>query len=186
MAMTPSQMVALGTAAPPFALPDVVSGKTITLSEVKSATATVILFICNHCPYVIHINSELMRLAHDYMPKGVRLIAISANDATAYPQDSPEKMKVVAEEQRYPFPYLYDESQAVAKAYDATCTPDFFVYDGGLRLVYRGQLDSSRPSSTTAPDGSDVRAALDALLRGEMPNTNQRPSIGCNIKWKKG
>ena len=185
MALTPSQMVTLGSVAPPFALLDVVSGKYLSLSDIASTKATVIMFICNHCPYVVHINSELVQLANDYIPKGISFVAISANDASAYPDDAPDKMKIAAAKLGYPFPYLYDETQVVAKAYDASCTPDFFVYDKNLKLVYRGQLDSSRPNSPQPPDGSDMRSALDAILAGDMPNENQRPSMGCNIKWKK-
>jgi thiol-disulfide isomerase/thioredoxin len=143
------------------------------------------MFICNHCPYVKHINQELVKLANDYIPKGVSFIAISANDATNYPEDSPENMKKQALELGYPFPYLYDETQATAKAYEAACTPDFFIYDKDLKLTYRGQLDDSRPSNHTVPDGKDIRAALDAMLLGNKPSPYQRPSIGCNIKWKK-
>ena len=185
MALTPSQMVALGSLASTFTLPDVVSGKYLSLSDIQSPKATVIMFICNHCPYVVHINGELVRLANDYMPQGISFVAVSANDASAYPDDAPDKMKIVAEKLGYPFPYLYDESQVVARAYDAACTPDFFVYDKNLQLVYRGQLDSSRPNSPQPPDGSDMRAALDTLLTGGTPSGNQRPSMGCNIKWKK-
>jgi thiol-disulfide isomerase/thioredoxin len=185
MALTPSQMIDLGSAAPDFTLPDVVSGKMASLSELKSAKATVIMFICNHCPYVKHINDQLVKLGNDYISQGISFIAISSNDAKAQPDDSPERMKQVAIDLKYPFPYLYDESQAVAKAYEAACTPDFFIYDGALKLVYRGQLDDSRPANQVPNDGKDIRTALDAILRGEKPSPRQRPSIGCNIKWKK-
>lgn len=185
MAATPSTMMPLGTQAPDFTLPDVVSGMTLSLADLRSERATVIMFICNHCPYVLHVNEELVRLAEDYIPKGVSFIAISANDAAAYPNDGPEKMKERAEQLRYPFPYLYDESQQVARAYDAACTPDFFLFDGDLRCVYRGQLDDSRPSNGIPANGSDLRAALDAVLAGEQVNADQKASIGCNIKWKK-
>lgn len=185
MALTPSQMIDLGSPAPAFTLADTVSGKILSLEETKGAAATVIMFICNHCPYVKHINHQLVQMARDYNAKGISFIAISSNDAAAHPDDSPEQMKRVADELHYPFPYLYDESQAVAKAYEAACTPDFFIYDKDLRLAYRGQLDDSRPGNQTPNDGKDVRAALDAILNGDTPSPRQRPSIGCNIKWKK-
>jgi thiol-disulfide isomerase/thioredoxin len=186
MALTPSQMIDLGSAAPAFSLPDVVSGKNLSLDEIKSPQATVIMFICNHCPYVKHINDQLVKLANDYIAKGISFAAISSNDVNAHQEDSPENMKRLAEELKYPFPYLYDESQAVAKAYEAACTPDFFVYDKDLKLVYRGQLDDSRPGNQVPNDGKDIRTALNAILHGEKPSPRQRPSIGCNIKWKKG
>lgn len=184
MAATPSTMVPLGTLAPDFALPDVVSGQTIRLAEAKSDRATVVMFICNHCPYVKHVNTQLVALANNFQPKGVAFIAISSNDVENYPQDSPEKMKEAAETLGYPFPYLYDEAQNVARAYDAACTPDFFIFDGQMKLVYRGQLDGSRPGNNVPVTGADVRAALDAVLSGESPAAVQIPSMGCNIKWK--
>lgn len=184
MAPTPSTMVSLGTPAHAFQLPDTLSGKTYSLDELKSATATVVMFICNHCPYVKHIQPELVRLANDYIPQGISFIAINSNDVKAYPEDAPEEMKTTGERLGYPFPYLYDESQAVARAYKAACTPDIFVYDSGMRLVYRGQLDDSRPSNGLPVTGRDVRDALDNLLAGKPVNPNQRPSVGCNIKWK--
>jgi thiol-disulfide isomerase/thioredoxin len=186
MALTPSQMIDLDSAAPAFSLPNVVSGKNLSLDEIKSPQATVIMFICNHCPYVEHINDQLVKLANDYIAKGISFVAISSNDVNAHQEDSPDNMKRLAEELKYPFPYLYDESQAVAKAYEAACTPDFFIYDKDLKLVYRGQLDDSRPGNQVPNDGKDIRTALDAILRGEKPSPRQRPSIGCNIKWKKG
>lgn len=185
MADTPSVMVELGTKAPAFTLKDVVSGEQKSLSQLKSDKATVIMFICNHCPFVKHVNKELVRLANDYIPKGISFIAISSNDVENYPQDSPDKMKEVAEEQGYPFPYLYDEIQKVAKAYQAACTPDFYIFDGDLNLVYRGQLDDSRPGNSEPVNGKDIRAALDNILTGKPVDENQKPSIGCNIKWKK-
>ncbi|MCW3127024.1 MAG: alkyl hydroperoxide reductase/Thiol specific antioxidant/Mal allergen [Bacteroidetes bacterium] len=185
MALTPSQMIDLGSAAPAFSLPDVVSGKHLSLSDLRSSKATVIMFICNHCPYVKHINEQLVKLGNDYIAKGISFVAISSNDVSAHPEDSPENMKRLAAELKYPFPYLYDESQEVAKAYEAACTPDFFIYDIDLKLVYRGQLDDSRPANQVPNDGKDIRAALDAILNGEKPSPKQRPSIGCNIKWKK-
>lgn len=185
MADTPSVMVELGTKAPAFTLKDVVSGEQKSLSQLKSDKATVIMFICNHCPFVKHVNKELVRLANDYIPKGISFIAISSNDVENYPQDSPDKMKEVAEEQGYPFPYLYDETQKVAKAYQAACTPDFYIFDGDLNLVYRGQLDDSRPGNSEPVNGKNIRAALDNILTGKPVDENQKPSIGCNIKWKK-
>jgi peroxiredoxin len=184
MAATPSTMVALGTSAPPFTLPDAVSGNQVSLDDVKSNQATVIMFICNHCPYVKHINEQLVQLAGDYQPKGVSFIAISSNDAEAYPEDGPVKMKEYAERLGYPFPYLFDETQAVAKAYNAACTPDIFIYNGQAQLAYRGQLDDSRPGNNLPVTGQDIRAALDALLAGNAPDSEQKPSVGCNIKWK--
>ncbi len=183
MAQTPSTMVSLGTTAPEFTLPDTVSGINISLHAL-TGKATVIMFICNHCPFVKHVNKELVRLSNDYIPKGISFIAISSNDAKNYPDDSPEKMKQVAKELGYPFPYLYDESQEVARAYDAACTPDFFIYDENLKLVYRGQLDDSRPSNGIPVTGKDIRAALDNILSGKSVSAEQKPSIGCNIKWK--
>jgi len=185
MSLTPSLMIDLGSAAPDFKLPDVVSGKDLSLSDIKSPTATVVMFICNHCPYVKHVNNELVRLANAYIPKGVSFVGINSNDFAAYPDDSPDAMRKVAADLQYPFPYLVDESQQIAKAYDAVCTPDFFVYDKDLKLVYRGQLDDSRPSNQVPSDGKDIRAALDAIIAGQKPSPRQRPSIGCDIKWKK-
>jgi thiol-disulfide isomerase/thioredoxin len=177
-------MIPLGTIAPDFTLPDTISGKNLGLSELKSDKATLIMFICNHCPFVKHINEELVNLATDYKEKGISFIAISSNDAENYPEDAPEKMKQYAFDLGYDFPYLYDESQEVAKAYDATCTPDFFLFDGELALVYRGRLDESRPKSDVPVTGKDIRAALDAILQDKPISQEQIPSIGCNIKWK--
>lgn len=184
MALTPSNMIPLGTIAPDFTLPDTVSGTSYGLQQLKGKQGTMVMFICNHCPYVKHINSQLVKLANDYPPKGINFIAISSNDATAQPDDAPDKMKELAQKEGYPFPYLYDESQAVAKAYDAACTPDFYIFDADLKLVYRGQLDDSRPSNNKPLTGSDIRIALDALLNGTAISPRQKPSIGCNIKWK--
>lgn len=184
MAATESTMLPLGTKAPAFTLPDTVSGKQIALSAVQSDRATVVMFLCNHCPYVKHVNPELVRLANDYLPRGVSFVAISANDVEAYPDDSPQRMKEVAATLGYPFPYLYDEDQSVARAYQAACTPDFFVFDSDMQLVYRGQLDGSRPKNDVPLTGEDLRAALDAMLTGQPVPEEQRPSIGCNIKWK--
>jgi thiol-disulfide isomerase/thioredoxin len=185
MALTPSLMIDLGSPAVDFKLRDVISGNDRSLAEFRSPVATVIMFICNHCPYVKHINAELVRLANDYIPKGISFIAINSNDYAAFPEDSPENMRKVAAELKYPFPYLIDESQQVAKDYEAVCTPDFFIYDADLKLAYRGQLDDSRPSNPIPSDGRDIRAALDAILSGQKPSPRQRPSIGCNIKWRK-
>jgi peroxiredoxin len=177
-------MVTLGTKAPDFELPDTKTGQTISLASQRGKNATVIMFICNHCPFVKHVNAELVKLANDYIPKGVGFIAISSNDAVNYPGDGPEAMKQRALELGYPFPYCYDETQQVARAYDAACTPDFFVYDKKLQLVYRGQLDDSRPGNSYPVTGRDLRMALDALLTGLPVALEQRPSMGCNIKWK--
>lgn len=184
MASTPSTMIPLGFKAPEFLLPDVVNGNTLSLKEIQSKHGTLVMFICNHCPYVKHVNGQLVKLANDYIPKGISFVAISSNDVENYPQDGPEKMKELALQLEYPFPYLYDETQNVAKSYDAACTPDYFLFDGDLKCVYRGQLDSSRPGNGLAVDGADMRNALDALLAGEKISGNQIPSIGCNIKWK--
>ncbi|HUR31431.1 MAG TPA: thioredoxin family protein [Saprospiraceae bacterium] len=184
MAFTESKMLPLGSEAPPFALPDTVSGKTIRLEDIATDKATVVMFICNHCPYVLHVNDEIVRLANDYMAKGIAFVAISSNDVHHYPEDGPDKMKQVAEKLKYPFPYLYDESQNVARAFDAACTPDFYVFDKDLKLVYRGRIDDSRPKSGTRPTGKDLRSALDAVLNGEPVAEKQYPSGGCNIKWK--
>jgi thiol-disulfide isomerase/thioredoxin len=184
MSFTESTMLPLGSEAPPFSLPDTVSGKTISLKEIASDKATVIMFICNHCPYVIHVNEELVRLANDYTAKGVAFVAISSNDVENYPEDGPEHMKIHAKNVKYPFPYLYDESQNVARAFDAACTPDFYVFDASLKLVYRGRLDDSRPRSGTPLTGKDLRTALDDVLSGNPVSEKQYPSGGCNIKWK--
>lgn len=184
MAATPSLMIPLGSKAPDFTLLDTRSGKPISLRELKGITATVIMFICNHCPYVKLLNEEIIKVAHDFTSKGVSFIAISSNDAEQYPEDGPDKMKLVAESLSYPFPYLYDETQEVARAYDAACTPDFFVYNKDLQLAYRGQFDDARPKNQVKPTGKDLRQALDLMTRGEKVPENQIPSIGCNIKWK--
>lgn len=184
MAYTESNMLPIGTEAPKFNLPDTISGKNLSLEDIAGVKATVVIFSCNHCPYVIHVNPEIVRLANDYLPKGVGFVAISANDVEKYPADAPDKMKVLAQTVGYPFPYLYDETQVVAKAYDAACTPDFYVFDGKMRLAYRGRLDDSRPNSGTPLTGRDLRAALDNVLATKEPATKQYPSAGCNIKWK--
>ena len=184
MALTESNMLPLGTSAPNFSLMDTKTDRIISLEDIASKKATVIMFLCNHCPYVIHINEELVRVANDYQQKGVSFVAISSNDVVKYPQDGPEKMKVHAAEVGYPFPYLFDEDQSIAKAYDAACTPDIYVFDGALKLAYRGRLDDSRPKSDTPLTGRDLRAALDAIIEGTPVSEIQYPSAGCNIKWK--
>lgn len=184
MALTPSNMMPLGTAAPDFTLLDTISGKKMTLSELKSDTGTVVMFICNHCPYVIHIETALVDFAKSYQAKGINFIAISSNDVDNYPDDSPEKMQHNAERLGFTFPYLYDESQEVAKAYDAACTPDFYIFDSDLKCVYRGQFDDSRPGNDATVDGASLGTALDALLAGQPIPEEQKPSMGCNIKWR--
>lgn len=184
MAKTPSNMIPLGTQAKQFHLNDVVSGARVSLTDTDKPGPTVIMFICNHCPYVKHINKELTKLANDYIPKGIRFLAINSNDVETYPADSPENMKKTAEEEKYPFPYLFDETQEVAKAYQAACTPDFYVFDSNLSLVYRGQLDDSRPGNNIEVTGEDIRTALDCLLSNKPITITQKPSLGCGIKWK--
>ncbi len=184
MSLTPSNMLPLGTEAPSFTLPDTVSGRSYELNELKSDVATVIMCICNHCPYVKHVQPELVKLAEDYIPEGVKFMAISSNDIENYPEDAPELMHNEAKKWGYPFPYLYDETQVVAKAYDAACTPDFYIFDREMKLIYRGQLDNSRPGNEKALTGKDMRTALDDLLKGNPISENQIPSQGCNIKWK--
>jgi peroxiredoxin len=185
MAETLSTMLPLGTRAPDFTLPDVCTNKALSLTELRSDIATVIMFICNHCPYVIHIQHKLASIAKDYQQKGVAFIAINSNDAAAYPADSPEKMKLTAETNHYTFPYLYDETQKIAHAYQAACTPDFYVFDSTLSCVYRGRFDDSTPGNHKLATGRDLTTALDCLLAGETIPTNQKTSIGCNIKWKR-
>lgn len=178
-------MIPLGSKAPEFSLPDTISGKSVSLKSAAGKNATVVMFICNHCPYVKLLNSEIVRVAKDFISQGVNFIAISSNDVAQYPDDGPEQMKAVATNLGYPFPYLYDESQEVARAYDAACTPDFFVYDKDLKLAYRGQFDDARPGNNKIPSGKDLRAALDAIIKDGKVSEVQYPSIGCNIKWKK-
>ena len=185
MAATLSVMKPLGSMAPDFKLPDTVSGKYFSLKQLQGKVATVVMFICNHCPYVKLINPEIVNVARDYQTKGVNFIAISSNDAVQYPDDGPDEMKIVAKALGYPFPYLYDERQQVARAYDAACTPDFFVYDKDLKLAYRGQFDDARPGNNKEVTGNDLRTALHAMVEGKRLSDEQRPSIGCNIKWKK-
>ncbi len=185
MVRTPSTMVPLGTPAADFTLPNV-DGSMKSLAEVTGTKGTLVMFICNHCPFVKHVAGQLAELGRDYLEKGIGFVAISSNDVASHPADSPEQMVREAEERGYPFPYLYDETQEVAKAYHAACTPDFFLYDSSRRLAYRGQLDPSRPDSGIPVTGADLRAAIDALLAGKPPADEQRPSLGCNIKWKPG
>lgn len=184
MVKTFSQMVELGSQAPDFELIDAVSGNNYKLNDFNSQTATVIAFICNHCPFVIHINEKLVQVANHYMAKGIKFVAINANDIDNYPDDSPDKMKLTAKQLSYPFPYLFDETQQVAKAYRAACTPDFFVYDKEFKLSYRGQFDQATPGNDKPVDGSSLSAVLDSMLAGESIEIEQRPSVGCNIKWK--
>lgn len=184
MANTPSNMLPLGTKAPHFMLLDTISNKLLNLDLAKGKNGTVIMFICNHCPFVIHVNNKLVSLANAYSKLGIEFIAISSNDAINYPQDGPDKMAIHAKKENYPFPYLYDESQKVAQAYDAACTPDFYVFDAELKLVYRGQLDDSRPGNGKLVTGNDLQHALDCLLENKVNSELQKPSIGCSIKWK--
>ena len=184
MTRTPSTMVDLGTPAPPFSLPDVVTGRTVTLDTFKDAPALLVMFICRHCPFVKHVQHELTRIGADYEGRGVGIVAISSNDAAEFAEDSPHSLKTMAVQLGYTFPFCYDESQAVARAYAAACTPDFFVFNRARQLVYRGQLDDSRPGNRTPVTGSDLRAALDAVLAGIPVSGAQKPSLGCNIKWK--
>ena len=184
MSRTPSNMIPLGSRAPEFNLLDTVSDRYISLQSVKGQKGTVIMFICNHCPFVIHVNSELVDIANSYINKGVSFIAISSNDAKTYPQDGPELMKTHAYKVGYIFPYLYDETQDIAKAYDAACTPDSYVFDAKLKLIYRGQIDNSRPGNDIPVTGNDLRNALNCLLNNKENTKLQKPSIGCNIKWE--
>jgi peroxiredoxin len=186
MAAVHSTMLELGTEAPDFNLPDTISGRNYNKDGFKGNKALLVMFICNHCPYVKLIKEALVEYAADYMPKGVGIVAISSNDVKNYQDDSPEKMKEDGEKFGYPFPYLYDESQEVAKAYKAACTPDFFLFDENHRLEYRGQFDDARPKNGIEPTGKDLREATDKVLAGEAVPEDQIPSIGCNIKWKKG
>jgi len=187
-----STMLALGTPAPEFSLPDVTTGSAVSLQDFQGEKALLVMFLCAHCPYVVHVRPEIVRLSRDYVGKGVGVVAITANDPVQYPDDSPEKTATMVKEVGFTFPFLFDETQEVAKTYSAACTPDFFLFDGDRKLVYRGQLDSSRPGR--GPDrpgggvlnGADLRAAIDAVLAGQPVNPDQKPSIGCNVKWKPG
>ena len=184
MARTESAMLALGTSAPDFALPEVVTGKPVTTHAVTGPKGLLVMFICRHCPFVKHLERALAQLGRDYAGKGTGIVAISSNDAANFPDDAPESLAGQARDLGFTFPYLYDETQDVARAYDAACTPDFFLFDDGLKLVYRGQFDDSRPGNGIPVTGKDLRAAMDALLAGKPISPEQRPSIGCNIKWK--
>ena len=187
MAQTPSTMQDLGTPANHFNLPDAVSGETVSLADFADKPALLVMFICNHCPFVKHIEGELAAIGKDYGERGLAVVAISANDVDTHPDDAPDKMKEKAKQAGYTFPYLYDETQEVAKRYGAACTPDFFLYDDERRLVYRGQLDDARPGNDEPVDGADLRAAIETVLGGGTPSAeDQKPSIGCNIKWKPG
>lgn len=186
MARTASTMLALGTPAPDFQLPDVVSGDSVSLATFAGKKALLVMFICRHCPFVKHVQAELAKLGEDYVPQGVGIVAISANDAANYPDDAPDSLKTMAKELGFTFPLCYDESQETAKHYTAACTPDFFLFDGDGKLVYRGQLDDSRPGNDKPVTGSDLRSAIEAVLTNQAIATEQKPSIGCNIKWKVG
>ncbi len=185
MAFTESNMLPIGTKAPAFSLPDTVSGSQLSFDDIKGQNGTLVLFLCNHCPYVIHVNAELVKIANDYNTKNIKVVAISSNDADIYNDDSPDKMSIVAKVLRYSFPYLYDESQEVAKAYDAACTPDIYLFDKEDKLYYRGRLDDSRPKNDKPVTGKDLREAIDQMLEGKSAPEVQYPSGGCNIKWKK-
>jgi peroxiredoxin len=185
MARTPSTMLELGTAAPGFTLPDT-DGRTVSLDDFNDAPALLVMFLCNHCPFVKHVRTELANLGREYTARGAAVVAISSNDPVAYPDDSPERMRAEKNDAGYVFPYLFDGTQQVAAAYRAACTPDFFLFDADRRLVYRGQLDDSRPGNEVPVTGGDVRAALDAVLEGRPVPQEQRPSLGCNIKWRPG
>ena len=184
MALKESNMMALGTEAPDFKLPDPATGKDFALDDVRGPKGTVVMFICNHCPYVIHVNPELVKVANDYQERGIHFVAISSNDVAKYPADGPEEMAEVSRQLSYPFPYLYDEDQSVARAYDAACTPDLYLFDENLQLYYRGRLDASRPGNNAALTGEDLRRAMDMLLTRMPAPPEQRPSAGCSIKWK--
>jgi peroxiredoxin len=186
MVATPSTMLELGTPIPEFALPNAVDGSTVTPHDYEGKQALLVMFICNHCPFVKHVKDELTRLGADYVPRGIGIVAINSNDVAKYPADSPEQMKVLATAEGWQFPFLFDETQEVAKAFKAACTPDFFLFDAEGKLAYRGQLDPSRPGNDVPVTGADLRAALDAVLGGRPGPAEQIPSLGCNIKWKPG
>ncbi|MEB3828739.1 thioredoxin family protein [Phormidium sp. CCY1219] len=186
MALTPSTMLPLGTQAPAFELPDVVSGERISLESFRDRQGLLVMFICRHCPFVKHVQDELAAIGKDYSNSNLGIVAISANSVETHPQDGPEKLKEMVQEVGFSFPLCYDETQEVAKAYTAACTPDFFLFDADRKLVYRGQLDDSRPSSSVPVTGKDLRGAIDAVLAGKPVSEAQKPSVGCNIKWKPG
>lgn len=184
MARTYTVEIPLGYEAPNFELPDVISGKEMSYTDLHGKNGTIVMFICNHCPFVVHVREELVKLANDYLPKGIGFIAINSNDIVNYPDDSPDNMRTMAKGLNFPFPYLFDKTQEVAKAYDAVCTPDFSVFDGENKCVYRGQLDDSRPGNNEPVNGKDLRKVCDHLLLGKKIDFEVRPSLGCNIKWK--
>ncbi|MBV1923166.1 MAG: thioredoxin family protein [Flavobacteriaceae bacterium] len=184
MSLTPSNMMPLGTKAPDFKLQDTVTLDNYTLNDIKGEKGTLVMFICNHCPFVKHVNEEIVRISNDYRVHGFGVVAISSNDVENYPEDAPSKMHRNAQKHNFTFPYLYDESQKVAKSYDAACTPDFYLFDSELKLVYRGQLDNSRPGNGIPVNGRDLREAFDNILNNHPQRKDQKPSIGCNIKWK--
>lgn len=186
MARTPSTMLPLGTEAPDFTLQDVVTGRPVRLADFAGAPALLVMFICNHCPYVIHVRKTLLDVVHGHMDRGLTAVAINANSLETHPQDGPDHMKALATAESWRFPYLFDETQEVAKAYHAACTPDFFLFDADRKLVYRGQLDDARPSNDVPVTGADLTRAIDACLAGEPPLVAQRASLGCNIKWRAG
>ncbi len=186
MVQTASTMLPLGTTVPAFSLTDVVTGTTVSPEDFADRAALLVMFICNHCPFVKHVKTELGRVAKDYQPKGVGIVAINSNDVANYPEDAPANMKALVRAEGWQFPFCHDETQAVAQAFHAACTPDFYVFDGDRALVYRGQLDDSRPKTGVRVTGKDLRRALDAVLAGTPVPADQKPSIGCNIKWKKG
>lgn len=186
MVAVPSTMLPLGTTVPDFALVNAVDGRTVSPADFRDRNALLVMFICNHCPYVKHVVKEIGQVARDYQPRGVGIIAINSNDIASHPDDAPEHMKTLAQAEGWSFPFVFDENQAVAKAFRAACTPEFYLFDRDRKLVYRGQLDDSRPKSAVPVTGRDLRAALDALLRGKPVPADQTPSIGCNIKWKPG
>jgi len=186
MALTPSTMLPLGTPAPYFSLTDTVSGKPVSLADLKDRKALLVMFLCNHCPYVKHLKSALAQLGKDYAGKDVAIVAISANDPVTHPDDAPDKLAADAKANGYTFPFLFDDTQKVAQAYKAACTPDFFVFDASRTLAYRGQFDDSRPGNGKPVTGSDLRAALDAVVAEQAASSKQQPSLGCNIKWRSG
>ncbi len=184
MSLTPTKPIPLGFKAPSFSLPDTIRDRRLSFEDIRGEKGTLVMFICNHCPFVKHVIQELVQLGKDFMPKGMGMVAISSNDVDNYPADHPQKMKLLALQLDFPFPYLYDEDQSVAMAYDAACTPDFNLFDANGNCVYRGQLDDSRPGNGIAVTGKDMRQAIELVLEGKTPPVDQTPSIGCNIKWK--